>query len=146
MKKLYLLLLCCVVSLCGCDSNSETTPFFNEIYQSLENYSFTKDCVLTTNIPYYVHDNILDSRASFLDYEYRFLRQDDKVCIVIKFKVDISHKNYGTFNYELYKNNNIIKSDKIYVYKDEGQDYAYPLLCIRNLEPGDYYLKIRDNK
>lgn len=152
MKKICLLLLYCVVFLCGCDSDNEnivlkeekTISLKQEIMDISKNILFNDDCALTTNIPCTVYDNISDAKGRFINYEYVFFEQNKQLCLMIKFKVDITYNSYASLNYKLYKDDTVVKSGKIHVYEDDNQNCAYPLLCIRNLEPGNFYLEVCD--
>lgn len=161
MRKIYLLLLCCVIFFCGCEKESNNSTLYeNDEYKEFVDWleeeskieETLKNCKLKVlNLPkvlnFSYNNNIKAKikidKASYQFYEY------DIYSLVVKIDGEVLYGNneYVMIGYKLKDNNgNVVRTDHFtFIYQlstgDKFKDYE---VVVYDIKPGEYTIDFYD--
>lgn len=161
MRKIYLLLFCCVIFFCGCEKESDNSTLYeNDEYKEFVDWleeeskieETLKNCKLKVlNLPkvlnFSYNNNIKAKikidKASYQFYEY------DIYSLVVKIDGEVLYGNneYVMIGYKLKDNNgNVVRTDHFtFTYQlstdDKFKDYE---VVIYDIKPGEYTIDFFD--
>lgn len=161
MRKIYLLLLCCVIFFCGCEKESNNSTLYeNDEYKEFVDWleeeskieETLKNCKLKVlNLPkvlnFSYNNNIKAKikidKASYQFYEY------DIYSLVVKIDGEVLYGNneYVMIGYKLKDNNgNVVRTDHFtFTYQlstgDKFKDYE---VVVYDIKPGEYTIDFFD--
>lgn len=153
MRKIYLLLLCCVIFLCGCDFN-ELADFINWSKEEVEVEETLKNCEIKfLNLPktinfYHSFKNEIKAKVEINKANYEFYEYNGyRVAIKISGEVLYGNNDYIAVNYKLKdEEGNVVRTDHFtFIYElskgDKFKDYEF---IIYDIEPGKYTIEFYD--
>lgn len=161
MKKICLLLLCCVIFFCGCEKESDNSTLYEnyeykEYVDWLEEESKEQDMLkncefIRPKLPIVLNYSFLGkliSKIEVTDCTYEFLILHNKPALKITLIGEMLYgdNEYTMFNYKLKDSDGyVIKTDHCTLdIMSKGDKFKDCIIYITNLEPGTYTIEFFD--
>lgn len=163
MRKIYLLLFCCVIFFCGCEKESDNSTLYeNDEYKEFANWleeeskieETLKNCKLKVlNLPktvnyYYSFDSDVKAKVRIDSANYKFYEYDIySISVKISGEVLYGYNEIIPVNYKLKdEEGNVVRTDHFtFIYElskgDKFKDYEF---IIYDIEPGKYTIEFYD--